>query len=47
MIDTPETLNYEYLASTTKLVLATILNIDKLVTSNNPDYAPSFLARIQ
>ena len=38
--DTPDTLNYEYLTSTTKLVLATILSLDKLITTDNPDYAP-------
>jgi aminopeptidase YwaD len=47
MTDTPDILNYEYLTSTTKLVLATILNLDKLITSGNPDYAPSFLVKIQ
>ena len=31
--DTPENLNYEYLTSTTKLVLATILNLDSLMTT--------------
>lgn len=31
--DTPDTLNYEYLTSTTKLVLATILNLDRLITT--------------
>jgi hypothetical protein len=31
--DTPDTLNYEYLTSTTKLVLATILNLDSLMTT--------------
>jgi hypothetical protein len=41
--DTPDILNYEYLTSTTKLVLATILNLDKLITSGNPDYTPLFL----
>ncbi|MGH9982621.1 MAG: M28 family metallopeptidase [Nitrososphaeraceae archaeon] len=40
--DTPDTLNYEYLSSTTKLTLATILSLDKLMTSDNPDYTPSF-----
>jgi Peptidase family M28 len=30
--DTPDTLNYEYLTSTTKLALATILSLDKLIT---------------
>ncbi|MGH9926880.1 MAG: hypothetical protein ACRD5B_16045, partial [Nitrososphaeraceae archaeon] len=35
--DTPDTLNYEYLTSTTKLVLATILNLDKLITTDNPE----------
>jgi hypothetical protein len=30
--DTPNTLNYEYLTSTTKLVLSTILSLDKLIT---------------
>jgi Zn-dependent M28 family amino/carboxypeptidase len=45
--DTPDTLNYEYLTSTTKLVLVTILNLDKLVSIENPDYAPSFLEEIQ
>ncbi|MPZ06902.1 MAG: M20/M25/M40 family metallo-hydrolase [Nitrososphaeraceae archaeon] len=47
MTDTPDILNYEYLTSTTKLVLATILNLDKLITSSNPDYAPLFLVKIQ
>jgi hypothetical protein len=47
MTDTPDILNYEYLTSTTKLVLATILNLDRLITSDNPDYAPSFLVKIQ
>ena len=40
--DTPDTLNYEYLTSTTKLVLATILTLDKRMTTSNPDYAPLF-----
>ncbi|MGH9978922.1 MAG: M28 family metallopeptidase, partial [Nitrososphaeraceae archaeon] len=40
--DTPDTLNYEYLTSTTKLVLATILSLDNLITTDNPGYAPSF-----
>jgi Zn-dependent M28 family amino/carboxypeptidase len=40
--DTPDTLNYEYLISTTKLVVATILNLDKLMTSDNPNYTLSF-----
>jgi len=31
--DTPDTLNYQYLSSTTKLVLATILNLDSLMTT--------------
>jgi hypothetical protein len=31
--DTPDNLNYEYLISTTKLVLATILNLDSLMTT--------------
>jgi hypothetical protein len=31
--DTPDTLNYEYLTSATKLVLATILDLDKLITN--------------
>jgi hypothetical protein len=31
--DIPDTLNYEYLTSTTKLVLATILNLDRLITT--------------
>jgi Zn-dependent M28 family amino/carboxypeptidase len=31
--DTPDTLNYEYLTSTTKLVLAAILNLDSLMTT--------------
>lgn len=31
--DTPDNLNYEYLTSTTKLVLATILNLDSLMTT--------------
>jgi acetylornithine deacetylase/succinyl-diaminopimelate desuccinylase-like protein len=30
--DTPDTLNYQYLTSTSKLVLATILSLDKLIT---------------
>jgi hypothetical protein len=47
MTDTPNILNYEYLTSATKLVLATILNLDGLITSDNPDYAPSFLVKIQ
>jgi Zn-dependent M28 family amino/carboxypeptidase len=33
--DTPDTLNYEYLTSTTKLVLATILDLDRLTTTAN------------
>jgi Peptidase family M28 len=33
--DTPDTLNYEYLTSTTKLVLATILDLDRLITAAN------------
>ena len=33
MNDTPDTLNYQYMASTTKLVLATILRFDKLMTT--------------
>ena len=41
--DTPDTLNYEYLVSTAKLVLATILILDKLITTDNPEYAPLFL----
>jgi Zn-dependent M28 family amino/carboxypeptidase len=32
--DTPDTLNYEYLTSTTKLVLATILNLNRLMTTS-------------
>jgi hypothetical protein len=35
--DTPDTLEYQYIASVTKLLLATILNLDKLVTANNLD----------
>ena len=31
--DTPDNLNYEYLTSTTKLVLVTILNLDRLMTT--------------
>jgi Peptidase family M28 len=31
--DTPDNLNYEYLTSTTKLILATILNLDRLMTT--------------
>jgi Peptidase family M28 len=45
--DTSDTLNYEYLTSTTKLVLASILSLDKLLTPYNPSYVPSFLANIQ
>ncbi len=45
--DTADTLNYEYLTSTTKLVLASILSLDKLITPYNPSYASSFLANIQ
>ena len=36
MNDTPDTLNFQYMASTTKLVLATILSFDKLITIDNP-----------
>jgi Peptidase family M28 len=39
--DTPDALNYEYLTSTTKLVLATILSLDKLITTESPGYAAS------
>jgi hypothetical protein len=35
--DTPDTLEYQYITSVTKLLLATILNLDKLVTANNLD----------
>jgi len=45
--DTADTLNYEYLTSTTKLVLASILSLDKLITPYNPSYVSSFLANIQ
>ena len=31
--DTPDTLNFDYLTSTTKLVLATILDLDRLITT--------------
>jgi Zn-dependent M28 family amino/carboxypeptidase len=33
--DIPDLLNYEYLASVTKLVLATILSLDKLIMDDN------------
>ena len=45
--DTADTLSYEYLTSTTKLVLASILSLDKLITPHDPSYTPSFLANIQ
>jgi hypothetical protein len=40
--DTPDTLDYEYLTSVTKLTLDTILSLDELITADNLD-APSFL----
>jgi Zn-dependent M28 family amino/carboxypeptidase len=43
--DTPDTLNYQYLTSSTKLVLATILSLDKLITTEDPGYAPSFFLK--
>jgi hypothetical protein len=42
MNDTPDFLNYEYLASVTELTLATILSLNKLIVIDNPDYAPTF-----
>lgn len=42
--DTPDTLDYEYLTSVTKLVLATILSLDDLIIPDNVD-ALSFLMR--
>jgi hypothetical protein len=44
--DTPDTLDYEYLASVTKLALATILSLDELIMTNYFD-APSFLIKFQ
>lgn len=46
MNDTPDFLNYEYLASVTELTLATILRLDKLIVDDNPDYEPTFLVSI-
>jgi Zn-dependent M28 family amino/carboxypeptidase len=40
--DTPDTLDYEYLSSVTKLILATILSLDELITAENLG-VPSFL----
>jgi hypothetical protein len=37
--DTPDTLDYEYLTSVTKLTMATILSLDDLVTTDNFDYS--------
>jgi hypothetical protein len=42
--DTPDTLDYEYLASVTKLTMATILSLDELATTDNFDY--SFIDRL-
>jgi Zn-dependent M28 family amino/carboxypeptidase len=36
--DTPDTLDYEYLASVTKLTLDTILSLDELIITDNFDY---------
>jgi hypothetical protein len=36
--DTHDTLDYEYLASVTKLTLDTILSLDELITTDNYDY---------
>jgi hypothetical protein len=33
--DTPDILDYEYLTSVTKLILATILNLDRLITTTD------------
>ncbi|MPZ08295.1 MAG: M28 family peptidase [Nitrososphaeraceae archaeon] len=35
--DTHDTLDYEYMASISNLTIATILQLDKLVTSDNAD----------
>ncbi len=35
--DTPDTLDYEYLTSVTKLILAAILSLDELITAENLD----------
>jgi hypothetical protein len=43
--DTPDTLNYQYLTSTTKLILAMILSLNILITTEDPGYAPSFLLK--
>lgn len=42
MTDTPDILNYEYLTSVTKLILATILSLDRLVIDDSYDYLPNF-----
>lgn len=44
--DTPDTLDYEYLASVTKLILTTILGLDELIATNILD-APSSLIKFQ
>jgi hypothetical protein len=44
--DTPDTLDYEYLASVTELILTTILSLDELITTNSLD-APSLLIKFQ
>jgi Zn-dependent M28 family amino/carboxypeptidase len=41
--DTPDILNYEYLTSITKLTLATILGLDKLLIDDYLDYAATSL----
>jgi len=43
MTDTPDTLNYEYLTSTTKLALGTILDLDGLITTTTDIHSLSML----
>jgi hypothetical protein len=45
MTDTPDILNYEYLTSVTKLIMATILSLDSLVIDDSYDYRNDNLSK--
>jgi Zn-dependent M28 family amino/carboxypeptidase len=45
MTDTPDILNYEYLTSVTKLIMATILSLDSLVLDDSYDYRNDNLSK--
>jgi hypothetical protein len=45
MTDTPDILNYEYLTSVTKLIIATILSLDSLIIDDSYDYRNDYLSK--